>query len=336
MNAPRPRLVVLLILALTGLALGVTPCEAKDKKKPVKLTPQERTELRKLMRRASFAGRGGRGGRGGGSRMAGRREDAIAKIGKMGAKAKDAVKVLAKLLKDSEEGVRMASADALGDIGADGERSALAALASVLGGSDEPLTAAACRSLGRAGEDAAPVAKRLFKLLESPSPEVRIAALAALGQTGPGKVKKPDQPIRALLDDADPFVRFESRVTLVSWGHKDKAFVASFVEVLKNKKNLADRRMRAADALGAIGEPAAAAVPELIAGFQEQNEGAFNPAVPYAKERKAQADKLRARCARALGLIGKPAAEAIPALEAEKDDENLKEAVAEALERIKG
>lgn len=113
----------------------------------------------------------------------------IMQLGRMGAKARQAVPVLVKSLTDPEERVRSDAARALGDIGPEAGE-AVPNLIQALGDKDNSLRSCAIYSLGKIGAAAKPAIPYLIEVLKDRS--IRTEAIIALGQMGgPAKTAVP-------------------------------------------------------------------------------------------------------------------------------------------------
>ncbi|WP_218079948.1 HEAT repeat domain-containing protein [Anthocerotibacter panamensis] len=191
--------------------------------------------------------------------------------------------------------------------------------------------------------------RALTKFLQDPAPEVRGAAILALGRMGPAAQTIVPELTKA-LEDKDAGVRGKSASALGSIHTGAETAVPALTLALKDPD--LGVRNTAAGALGRFGAKAASAVPalaELIHKEPEQyvREGVADAlgnlgvaAVPALID--ALVDKrpgVRTRAALALGAIGPAAKEAIPALmKAEQMDPvaTMRGFASVALKQIKG
>ncbi len=172
-----------------------------------------------------------------------------------------AVPALIAALTDSKMEVRGRAVEALGLIGPP-SREAVPALAGALKDDEAIVAIKACQALSFIGDaDAAPA---LLAAFQDKRPEVAIAASQALWHLGP----KADPVLPALLSLAEGPVEKSApaRNLLASFGPHVVPFLAKAL-----RDNDAARREAAADALGRIGPPARAAVPELLAALKDKS-----------------------------------------------------------------
>ena len=219
------------------------------------------------------------------------RKHAAETLGHLGSAAKDAVPHLVELLKDPEETVRAAAADAF-KIGPSAAV-VVPRLAELLRNPIAGVRGAAADALGKIGPAAKDAVPHLVELLKDPSEDVRRAAADALGEIGPA-AKDAVPLLVELLKDRDVAVRRAAADALGKIGSAAKDAVPLLVELLKDR-DVAVRRA-AADALGKIGSAAKDAVPLLVELLKDRGEDV----------RQAAAD--------ALGEIGSAAKDAVPLL----------------------
>ncbi|HBP18049.1 MAG TPA: hypothetical protein DEA08_09690 [Planctomycetes bacterium] len=315
-----PRLVTLLAAAL--LLSG--PASAKDKgpKKP-EPTPEQRTEIRQLMRRAV------------GGRHEARRSEAATKLGRMGPVAEMAVPSLVQALKDRDVSVGCAAANALGRVGVYSKAAVKGLTATLSKGRDPLLRASAAEGLGMIGALARkPAARPLLSALTHKDQDLRREAAKALGLVSEGDEKLTKQAIKAiqpLLSDDEKRVRRAAALSLVRLGDTSPKLVDLLkATVTKSGRAIVEERRDASAALGKLGAAARSAVPTLIAAVRE--EAQINKAIPYAEQRRAQHDEFRRAAVVALGEIGDPRARA--ALERAKQTSALAEAAEAALAKL--
>lgn len=180
-------------------------------------------------------------------------------------------------------------------------------------GSRERLSA--IRSIGYFGSDGATAVPELTVALSDQSSEVRRAAAAALG------LIKSASAVAALakaLSDPDPEVRCLSALALEAIGPKAAPAIPQLSQALSDSVNYV--RIPAVDALGAMGASAVAAVPALVSVLMRKNEDGM----------------VLVSTAYALGNIGPPAKDALPALHQIIDTRRLGSAAQEAILRIEG
>jgi vesicle coat complex subunit len=131
----------------------------------------------------------------------------------------------------------------------------------------------------------------LIKLLKHKDENIRIVAIAILGQIGEGATEAIPLLEEVLKDRREE--NEDSRIMVVDALGKimGQAAVPALIAALKDQDSLV--RTEAASALGQIGQPA---VPALIAALKDQD------------------SEVRSQAALALGQIGKEAKDAVPAL----------------------
>ena len=236
-------------------------------------------------------------------------------------------------LRDAEEDVRRAAAEALGEIG---DAAAVPGLLAALRDADADVRREAAWALGRIGDAAA--VPGLLAALRDADADVRWAAAAALGRIGDAAAVL---GLVAALRDADERVREAAAWALRKIG--DAAVVPGLLAALRDAD--ADVREAAAWALGKIGD--AAAVPGLLAALRDADADVREAAaralgeigdaavVPGLLAALRDADeRVREAAAAALGQIGAPAVPGL--LAALRDaDWNARRAAAEALGQIK-
>jgi len=180
-------------------------------------------------------------------------------------------------------------------------------------GSPERLNAV--RSIGYFGRDGATAVPELTAALNDKSPEMRSAAAGSLGMIG-SAMSVP--ALAKVLSDPDPRVRCVSAIALEAIGPRAASAVPQLGKALDDPVNYV--RIPAADALGSIGAGAVAAVPEMAAVLLRKNEDGF----------------VLLSTAYALGKIGPPAKDALPALYQIVDPRRLGAAAQQAILRIEG
>lgn len=205
-------------------------------------------------------------------------------ISKTGAKAKDQVAPLSKLLGSPKPGAQAAAAMALGGIGSDAasEADALITLMKdtteddgtinhtkagiihkAMSGYRKPCCAAAY-ALGSLGEKASSACKELAIGLSSPDWEMRVACVTALGKMG-AEGSKYESDMEALLEDSNPVVVSS---TLMAYGNLAKMTSPTPTQSQKVSEYLNATsptiRAAAASALGEMGEEAVAYLEDLV------------------------------------------------------------------------
>jgi len=313
---------------------------------------------------------------------AGVRVAAAVALGRMGARAVSQSTALVQALQDEEAGVREAASGALVKIG----KEALPSLIRALSKGDPVFLQAVVATLGDMGSVAVPslvdslhgqrrellerrysalalaqigasdrrVVPALAKSLEDDDPDVRIAALDALGRVGSAAADTIDEVIKLAVDQretlavreaalgamariapADPAVN-RTLVEAVADGNPEiyRAAVAGLIDargqggaagdvrglIGQLQSGTESARISAAERLGNMGSFAAAAIGPLNAVLADRNNGTG----------------LRAAAAKALGMIGPVAESAVPELirVLEEDDPQLRDAAVVALDRI--
>lgn len=206
--------------------------------------------------------------------------------------ARPAVPVLIEALNDANEEVQIAAAQALGEIGP-ASIGDLPSLVNLLRHRNDGIRRAAAYGLQGMGRLATPAADDLLASAGDPSSDVRESAIAALGRIGAhveavlaalddreGDVRRaavnaiPEfaqaseraiAPLIKALRDPDSNVQSTALGALFKVGRKHPhAVVPAFREVLSNAENHFALRSGAADYLAAMGEPAKAAIPDLL------------------------------------------------------------------------
>lgn len=313
----------LLFTASLALVLAGSVYAKDPQPKRPEPTPQQRTEIRQLMRRA-VAGR-----------HEARRSEAATKLGRMGPVAEMAVPALVQALSDRDTSVGCAAANALGRIGVHSKAAVKGLVKTLSRGRDPLLRSAAAEGLGMIGALARkPAARPLLSSLKHEDSDLRREATRALGLLGEGEEKLAKQAVKAikpLLSDSEKRVRRVAGLSLVRLGDTSPKLVDLLkATVTKSGRATVEERRDASAALGRLGAAARSAVPTLIAAVRE--EPRINKAIPYAEQRQAQHDELRRAAVVALGEIGDPRARA--ALERAKQSSALAEAAEAALAKL--
>jgi HEAT repeat protein len=200
--------------------------------------------------------------------------------------------------------------------------------------------------LGLAAREAVPA---LAEALADPEDQVRMAAVAALEEVGPGPEAIP--LIAKALRKAITVDPWKAASALVQMGRTEGS-LPYLIELLKDKHPLV--RAAAAGAIREGGPKAAGAVPALINALRDPDPRvrdhaaraveavgpAANQAVPALIENLQYPTdwEVRRSAARALGSIGRKAQEAVPALKnaLSDPDESVRLEAAEAIKKIGG
>jgi HEAT repeat protein len=218
-------------------------------------------------------------------------------------------------------------------------------------GKPDPLLCAAAESLFRLGHHPEQMARILavqLRLPEDPatgtSPDdgsvrrsypARQDIARTLGELGPGAIGAEAALEEAAVDADDPLLRLRAVEALYRITAREEAAVPRLVELLERFGWYLQGEP--ARVLGDLEARAAAAVPALVSALGDRHTVASSYQYPtiYVQPEDRHVSP-RARVARALGRIGKPAAAAVPALREALDDgdRELRQEAAAALERI--
>ena len=248
-------------------------------------------------------------------------EAAADALGRMGPAAVKALPQLVEALKE-EEILRKSAADALGEMGPAAVEALPQLVEALKDDKEEMVREAAADALGKMGQAAVEALPQLVEALKDDKEErVRAAAAGALA------VEALPQLVEALKDDKEEMVREAAAHALGKMGpaavealpQLAVEALPQLVEALKDDKEKLVRRMAAA-ALAEMGPAAVEALPQLVEALKDDKE-----------------EMVRKSAADALGEIGPAAVEALPQLvEALKDDkeEMVREAAACALGKI--
>lgn len=254
-----------------------------------------------------------------------------------------AAQPLSRLQKDDDPGVRRAAVVALGALG---HRSALKPLVAALSDPDEQVRLAAVRALGENPDPRA--APYLSKLLKSPVREIQLECLHALGLCAEAERARDLQPFLncgdeelelaaveavARLGDRTALPRLLEMLDQATGTETDERWACRIVDALRRLKDAravlpliellncrADRvRTRAAEALGAIGDPTALepladrfdqepSLPAQAALIKSLGELKDPAALPVLRRAIEKSDPVRCKAIAALGEIGGPEA----------------------------
>jgi len=250
------------------------------------------------------------------------RRDAVLALGEIG--DLQSVDVLAEALRDKNELVRNAAAEAFGMMG--GHPKAVEFLLGSLKDGNSAVREEAASALGKVGHETA--VDPLIEALKDESFFVRQSAAVSLGKIGQSRAV---DPLTEVLKDEDKDVRQATVAALGDIG--DARSVEPLIETLKDES--ARVRYMAVEALDKIGD--ARAVAPLIEALKDR--GWLELASGDGKTGKAKASEkvwVRQRAVEALARLGDPrAAEPINEMLSDKH-ESIRLAAQEALEKLKG
>jgi HEAT repeat protein len=309
-------LALLLVLPSVVAAKGKKP----KKPKPPKLTPEERTEIRKLMMRVV------RG------RHPARRSSAATSLAKLGPKASMAVPSLVNALKDRDTNVGCSAAFALGKVGVTSKPAVKGLLLALNSGRSVDIHKAAAEALGMIGEFAQSAIPSLIKRLQKAKDgDLRAKAAAALGFLGEKAAKHGVGPLRKALEDEEKQVRLSAAISLVRLGESGPKLVKLLEgAVRKSGRAIVQTRQAACECLGKLGSKAKDAVPVLAQAAAEKPK--INTALPYAERRLEQHTSFRRAAVHALGEIG--GEDAVAALQRASEVASLAEVAKKALAKL--
>ena len=241
--------------------------------------------------------------------------DAIKALDRLGVRAKDAVPALTGALDSEHEAVKWNAARALGAIGAEA-RAAVPKLLEALDDESPQVRAYAAFALGMIGTAAEPATEKLIERAFDTEPLVRRAAIRALRWIG-APPEKTRPLFLKMLEEGDPAVvlpmlhsiaeegeraveamrellkddklAYWACVVLADIGEPAAAAVPELVDVLKNPEP--EVRMQALLALAAIGAPSAPAVPEIVKRLEEDEFEAVRFSAAYSLGMIGQQDE---------------------------------------------
>jgi len=255
------------------------------------------------------------------------KEEVIDELGYFGEKAEVAIPALLPSL--SDEKLRQAVIHTLGKIGQPAE-SALPALGEALKDKDPEVRRAAIVAMGPIGKKSIPLLQQALK-----DKDLRLEAAAALGLIGKAAAAAvPD--LCLLLQDPEPEARRKAAAALGSIGSERQEVIPALMQALTDKE---------------AGEPAMyalarmnKAMPVLIAALRDEKTADRAAATlghmgkPAVREllQLLKDEKLRGRAIVVLGVIGNGAREAIPELTKVADDptDGEHQSAAAALKKI--
>ena len=187
---------------------------------------------------------------------------ALDELGARGEKAAEAVKPIEALLKDKSAKVRAHAALALGSIGP-AAKDSVPALAELLKDPDETVRRTAVRAVRAIHPGPKVMIPLCIKLLEDPDPAIRGRILNAIAEGGAEAVPG---LIEALKNDK---AAFWALIVLRDIGPAAKDALPAITEKLKDKRP--EIRREAVLTLGALGEAAAPAVPQIAALLSDEH-----------------------------------------------------------------
>lgn len=260
-----------------------------------------------------------------GDTNAGVRGAAARSLGQVGPVAAPTTLDLVERMRDDDETVRCAAAEAVGAIG---DPAGLQPLADALAHPNATVRAASARALGAYGGRARSAVPALVPLLKDTDEGVRHAASDAIRRAG-ALPKAATEALVEGLENPDTHVQVQTAEALGKIGETAAAAAPALVSALQNGSDLV--RAKAAEALGKIGETAAeAAVPTLIRALRdddgwvsavaaealgEMGEAAEEAVPALVRSLRHISPLVRANAAEALGKLGSAAEQAVPALE---------------------
>jgi HEAT repeat protein len=176
-------------------------------------------------------------------------------------------------LVSTDAGARLEAANALAALKA---KDSVPDLMIALKDKDDQVRAAAAEALWSLGPDARDAVAALILLLKDKSASVRLNAAGALGDVG-ADVPEALSALRETLKDRDADVRVQAATSLGR--SRSEAVVVDLIAALKD--NTSRVRVAAAYALAEIGPGAKAALPTLQAA-SKASDGDFRTAIAYA------------------------------------------------------
>ncbi|MEI8376113.1 MAG: HEAT repeat domain-containing protein [Planctomycetota bacterium] len=189
---------------------------------------------------------------------------ALDELGARGEKAAEVAKPIEELLKDKSAKVRAHAAMALGSIGP-AAKDSVPALAELLKDPDEMVRRTVVRAVRAIHPGPKVMIPICVKLLEDPDPAIRSRIMTAIAEQG---VEAMPGLIEALKDDK---AAFWALIILRDIGPAAKDAIPSITEKLKDKRP--EIRREAILTLGAFGEAAVPAVPQIAAMLSDEHAG---------------------------------------------------------------
>jgi HEAT repeat protein len=218
---------------------------------------------------------------------------AIDTLRALGPRARPALPVVLAKLRSPEADVRLAAAEWIGSHG-EAAAEAVPALIDLLDDPAPELRTTAVQTLGKLGKSAQPAFDRLAAMLAAEPVQVREAAVSTLGNLGlDADVIRPH--LARALRDGEPGVRRAALASIQRLGPQASLFVPDIILLAgrEEDRGSAQRLLRRFERRG----PDARALPELIEQLDHEQEAVRLLAVKF------------------LGLAGRNAKDAIPALE---------------------
>jgi HEAT repeat protein len=257
------------------------------------------------------------------------RAEIIVAIGKFGPEGEPAIPDLEAALRD--DSLRLAAIQTLGKIGP-AAKTTLPALEKAFKDKDPQVRRAALEAMGLIGRDSLPILLAALK-----DDGLRAGAAAALGKIGrPAGVAVPT--LCKMLEDPDAEVRRNAAAALGRIGPQTPEVIPALVKTLRDKE--ADEQ--AANSLARMGQPAVKPLIAALADDQTRDRATSalsqigRPAVPPVVE-LLKNDRLRLTAMQILGQIGGVAREAIPDLTAiaENQSDPARQDATMAIDKIK-
>jgi predicted Zn finger-like uncharacterized protein len=241
-----------------------------------------------------------------------------AALGEMGADAQRAVPALFKALKDPDENVAREAAQALRAVGTP-SRDDAPMLIAALGDENRRVRGCALEGLAKMGPEARPAVPKLAEILKAKESdaEFRLQAARCLGQIGAAAATQGVPALAAALKDTEADIREAAADALGKFGVEGRSAVPSLLAVLTDKETAV--RRATLGALAQIGPEAKDALPKLKPAFKDPD------------------PEVRRRALDVLGRLGKDAVkdkEALAALKAGLSDGEFSMNALNALARI--
>jgi HEAT repeat protein len=234
-------------------------------------------------------------------------------------------------------------------------KEAVPALCAALSDQDDRLRSKVAEALGAIHSQAELAVPALVKSLDDPDWLVRCYAGKALGEFGP-EARKAVLPLSEALTDRDGHVKVAAALALWKIEGKTDPAVPVLIQTLNGEDARSYSPEAAAEALGEIGPPAEAAIPDLTAALKHDSRGlriaaagalwkitkkpepAVSVFIKALQDRDLLDDSDTARALDVLEEMGPQAKEAVPALLAvhKRGGSLFRESVEKTLKRIDG
>lgn len=198
------------------------------------------------------------------------RKKAASQVPNMGARAKEAVPALARMLEDKEEQLRQTAARALQQIGPDAKE-ALPALTRALNG-DRAIRSTIISTMAQMGPEGKAAVPALIERLEDANEQVRLSAAAALHTIGAAE-KECQATLVKLLNSRLPQVRASAAYQFRAHGPSAKDTVPDLLVVLRDQNTYGYVRVAAAHALGKIDPKNPEVTAALIRALSDKRKG---------------------------------------------------------------